>query len=156
MAVLHRILLKGPWEYVGGTDSVHSNAEKPARIAESRSRIHLPATWGEISEWLDTRSPGKTSQHPAFEFARWFHQPTNLETGESVWLVINGLTGAVSIHLNDVHIRPAIAGEHAWESEITSLLKLRNHLVLRLEPHSPSDDRSAQMIWESVALEMRR
>ncbi|MFN0199834.1 MAG: hypothetical protein ACKVT0_24030 [Planctomycetaceae bacterium] len=156
MVFLHRILLKGPWEYVGGADSDHSNVEKPARFAESRSRIHLPATWGEVFEWLDARSPGKTFQHLSLEFARWFHQPTNLETGETVWLVIQGLTTAVSTHLNDVHIRPAIVGEHAWESEITSQMKLRNRLVLRLEPHSPSDDYSADRIWESVALEMRR
>jgi len=165
---VHRIHLKGPWEYdwLGPAPSAIVSprtpadyarpdeappAEAPADAFAAHGRVHMPCDW----ETLFGPRPGRA------RFTRRFHRPTNLEAGDSVRLVFDGLGGTSEVTLNDAAItpvaRPAVdstAAPPALTFEITPLLQPANRLIVEVE-FAPGRDAAARGgLWGPVALEI--
>jgi len=76
---------------------------------------------------------------------RFFNKPTGLEPGDRVWIVVEGAVGLAELSLNGSP--PPHAGDQApvgnearRSFDVTTLLNLRNELVLILED-SPTSSR---------------
>ena len=131
---VHRMFLKGPWEVR------RLDRDEPAR------RVMMPASWQTIFEGS---SCGRA------EFRRKFNQPTNLEAHEHVWIVFQGVRGAVGVDINGQRVGVIEIGDDTAEFEITPHLALRNELVVQLTfwVGSPPDQPGG--LWGPVALEIR-
>ena len=108
---IHRMFLKGPWEVR------RLDRDEPPR------RVTMPASW-------QTIFPGSSAGRA--EFRRTFNQPTNLEAHEHVWIVFQGVRGAVGVDINGQRVGVIEIGDDTAEFEITPHLALRNELVVQL------------------------
>lgn len=143
---VHRIHLKGPWEYAW-LDTENSDG---ANVATS-GRMQMPCEWRSI---FGNRS-GRV------QFSRRFHRPTGLEPGDVVRIVFDGIGGAATIGLNG---EPLISWhEHetsqtrktdALACDITSLLQPANQLVVELEFDPGLDTDARGGLWGPVAIEI--
>jgi hypothetical protein len=95
--------------------------------------------------WVDI---GKGDLGGLIRCRRRFGYPGQIDAHERVWLTFAGLTGRATVLLNDavVGVVPGCGGEF----EVTSLLRLRNELVVDLD--GPAGKAG---LWGEVALEVR-
>jgi len=133
---IHRMHLKGPW-----------NTEPAAESADSApavERVKLPATWEELFGTYR----GKV------RFRRRFHQPTNLDPHEHVFLVFDGVGGAGTVTVNETLLGKFEEGVPPPRFDITHLLQVNNEVVVELEYHSDAATTSPGGLWGPVALEI--
>lgn len=86
---------------------------------------------------------------PRVRWRRRFGQPTRIDAHERVWLTVAGLSASAAVWLNGRLLRPAASVTDSCEFEITSLLAVRNEVVLEL------DGRPGGTPPSDVALEVR-
>lgn len=123
----HVIRLRGPWEY---TPLARWSRDSAGSVVESTQGLPavgkhaMPADWGAA---LGADFRGKV------RYLRRFHAPTNLDVRDSVFLVFDGVDLRGEATLN----RTPLGSVAGWQSptrfDITSLLKLRNQLVVEVE-----------------------
>ena len=154
MAILHRIFLKGPWEY-----EVFRNSDYQASLNRSslkrNPRIHMPATWFDVKKKVTELGKVDSPAVSDCRFARTFHRPTGLSTEEQVWLVVTGLTFHGEILLNGTLLGVISSEKPDGDFEITSLLRPRNQLELRIASVDISEYENDRTVWDTVSLEMR-
>ncbi len=131
---VHRMFLKGPWEVR------RLDREEPSR------RVVLPASWQTIFEG---------SRCGRAEFRRKFHQPTNLESHEQVWIVFQGVRGAAGVDLNGQRLGGIDINDETAEFEITPHLTLHNELVVQFMFEANDAPDLPGGLWGPVALEIR-
>lgn len=150
---MHRIQLKGPWEYHPLTLS-QAASEAPCLIvgdhgASANERalppggnVKFPASWHEILG--DYRG--------IVTFRRPFNRPTNLSIDEQVDLVLEGITGSAEIRVNGSFVAcvPPDAGHCRFE--ITP--HLRPHNELRITVVRTLDTQDPCGLWGVVSLEI--
>ncbi len=125
---MHSIRLRGPWRYEV-VERIAGDASRPAS-----GKQQMPADWGEIlgSDFRGT-----------VRYRRTFHQPTGLELGQAVWLVIEGVTSHATVVLNGTPLPAcglAVAsteseasekeGSEAWRHEVRHLLSATCELMI--------------------------
>ncbi len=110
---MHSIRLRGPWRY-----------EVAERLTGDDSRPRsgkqkMPADWAEIlgSDFRGT-----------VRYRRTFHQPTGLDEGQQVWLVIEGVTSIATVTLNNACL--AACGPAGKRYEIQHLLSPACDLII--------------------------
>jgi len=69
---------------------------------------------------------------------RHFHKPTGLDSGERVWLVIEGLAGTAQVSVNDTALAQA-SGMSLIRFDLTTLLRPHNELIIDIACPPNSD-----------------
>lgn len=144
----HRIRLHGPWEYqvLSGT----LGGRKPS------GKQKLPSDWADI---LGAEFQGTV------RYRRRFGKPARLDLDESVWLVVDGVSGIGKLTLNARVLGRLQGPEGVFSTDITDQLHERNELWLDVtfpscdapvQSHSPAERerRSGGPIGE-IRLEIR-
>lgn len=119
---MHNIRLRGPWSveplerYVLRADGGYqrSTTELPAA-----AKMTMPADWGAV---LGASFLGLV------RYLRNFQKPTGLESGERVWLVVEGPRSRGSVELNRKRL-----GDAGGRFDITELLEDHNRLEVVVE-----------------------
>lgn len=104
----HIIRLRGPWQW----EIVRQTApDEP--VATRSGRQHQPADWGDM---LGTDFRGTV------RYRRVFHQPTGLETGQGVWLVVTVVRSHAMVELDGESLGE-VHGDEPAEFPIGALLR---------------------------------
>lgn len=152
---VHRIHLKGPWEYeyppraalqktvAGGVQN--NLAEKSTASPEPLppGRVIMPADWHS----LFGQSAGTAL------FRRRFHCPTHLDENERVEIVFDGVGGRGGVWLNGTELGRLVSADRPQRFDITPLLKPFNELAVQLHYDGAGDDRPGGL-YAPVALEI--
>jgi hypothetical protein len=153
---VHRIQLKGPWEFewlaaderspsAGPARSSGPEDELGARHLAGEHRVHMPATW----QSLFGDAAGRA------RFRRRFNRPTNLDADERVFLVFDGISGAAEISLNGHGLGAVTGAAFSAEFEATPLLEPANVLLVELVFNPADHPEQPGGLWAPVALEIR-
>jgi hypothetical protein len=123
----HIIRLRGPWEYEPLERLALSGEGLPVQDNKSLpppGRITMPCDWGQT---LGTDFRGRV------RYRRRFGLPTNLETGQRVWLVCDGadLRGAAA--LNGRVLGPIEGYRAPTRFDVTGDLQPRSELIVDVE-----------------------
>jgi hypothetical protein len=137
---MHIIRLRGPWSveplerYVLGASGGYerSTAELPAA-----AKMTMPADWGAV---LGATFLGLV------RYLRNFQKPTGLESGERVWLVVEGPRSRGTLELNSKRL-----GDADGRFDITELLGDHNRLEIVVE-HPAVDARGVARDDDDTAL----
>lgn len=135
---MHRINLKGPWEF----------QPLPKLADDSSARVPDPGTVKFPAAWQDFL--GDFRGHT--RFLRPFNRPTNLEVHERVHLVLDGVGGHAAIRLNQQAVGEITACEGTGRFDITALLQLHNQLEIDVGWTGLSTEQGG--LWAPVALEI--
>jgi beta-galactosidase/beta-glucuronidase len=150
---MHRIQLKGPWEYRPVSDSEAScDAPGPMSAMPDGSRepcglpppgtVKFPASWNEfLGEFRGT-----------VEFRRPFNRPTNLSRDDRIDLVLAGVGGMAEVRVNGVHVGSVLAGETQGRFDITG--HLRPHNEIRIQVRCLRETPAPCGLWGTVSLEI--
>ncbi len=133
----HNIRLRGPWQY----EWLSKTSIEPAV-----GRTALPAKWSELFE----------DQAGLVRFCRKFHRPTNLEPGNVVSLVFEGVSGEATFRLNGQELGTVSATESTefpLRFPITKWLEPSNELQVDLE-FDPKQTPTPGGLWGLVLLEI--
>lgn len=123
---MHRIRLRGPWEY--------------SREGKT-GRLNFPTTWGSAFE--GARAP--------VQLKRTFGGPERIEPGDKVWLSLD-LGRPAKVILNGELIGEIDSGPS--KIDVTSRLQPRNNLVLTMEP-PPQGERDEIILEAALLIEPR-
>ncbi|MDB5334904.1 MAG: hypothetical protein JWN70_523 [Planctomycetaceae bacterium] len=135
---MHRINLKGPWEF----QPLIASPATPSVELPGRGTVKFPAVWQDFLGDFRGR----------IRFLRPFNQPTNLDAHERVELVLAGLGGAAVIRLNQQAVGVISNSEHTGRFDITALLQPHNLLEIDVDWSGMSTERGG--LWAPVALEI--
>lgn len=150
---MHRIQLKGPWEYHPLTLS-QAASEAPCLIAGDHGAsaneralppggtVKFPSSWHEILG--DFRG--------IVTFRRPFNRPTNLTMGDQVDLVLDGITGAAEVRMNGAFVASVPADAAHGRFEITPHLRPHNELRITVVRTPETPDPCG--LWGVVSLEI--
>lgn len=129
--------LKGPWRYQP-LAAVGDSPLPPAGTAR------LPASWQELfGEFRGT-----------VRFTRNFHQPTNLEPHERVWIVVEGVGGAASVVVNGEPLGDVEETSEGGEFDVTFRIQEYNELQVDVCFETQGRERPGGL-WAPVAVEVR-
>ncbi len=103
-------------------------------------RMTLPCRWADGGL---TRFAGRA------RFTRRFGYPGRIDDYERVWLTAAGVEAIADLRLNDTAIGSFSARDGAFEADVTTLLRPRNHLAIEVEGGPEGG------LWGEVALEVR-
>ena len=135
---MHRINLKGPWEYRPLSHEKDSGGD-PLPAAGT---IKFPAEWRGFLGDFNGRA----------RFSRRFNSPTNLEPREQVDLVLDGIGGTAKIRLNQVEVGSIQPPDQTGRFDITNRLSLHNVLEIDVEWDGTVAGKGG--LWAPVALEI--
>jgi hypothetical protein len=150
---MHRIQLKGPWEYrpVSDSEASHDAPGLMSAIPDGTRQfgglppagtVKFPASWSEVlGEFRGT-----------VEFRRPFNRPTNLSGGDRVDLVLAGVGGMADVRVNGVHVGGVLASETQGRFDITS--HLRPHNEIRIQVVCLRETPAPCGLWGTVSLEI--
>ena len=93
-------------------------------VAAVESRHPIPSDW---ENWLGTSFRGRV------EYQRRFGLPTQLETGQAVWLVLEAVDYEASISLNEIELGSMRLGDSPFRVDIGNRLQHSNHLKVVVE-----------------------
>lgn len=129
---MHSIRLRGPWRYEV-LERRNLAGEPFAGDLPPPGKQKMPANWADTlgGDFFGT-----------VRYTRTFHQPTGLEQGQGVWLVVEGASSRASVTLNDTTLSAACvfaAGDgEPLRWPIEHLLLPTNQLIIDVE-HLPTD-----------------
>lgn len=156
MTRLHRMNLKGPWDYewLDGPHSVsNSTVGETEGIPNSfllpHSRVRMPSSvedaWGVVS--------GRV------RFRRRFQKPTNLDPHERVHIAFDGLGGNATVTVNDSLLATLCNVTEPCSYDVTSCLGPTNILQVELlwnplENDPSHGDQIRGGLWGAVGIEI--
>lgn len=126
---MHVIRLRAPWDlqpllrYVEREGRPEQTDELP-----SCGRAAVPGDW---SQWLGEDFQGRV------RYTRRFNAPTNLDSDERVWLVVEAVDYEAEIALNDKPLGTLRSGQPPHRSDVTPLLQPHN--LLAVDVHLPPE-----------------
>jgi len=123
----HVIRLRGPWDYeplVRVFCAADGSRREVADGLPPPGRVHLPADWGS-TVGFDFRG--------RVRYLRRFGLPTNLDSSQRVWLVIEGVDYFGVATLNGTRLGELVGYAAVAEFDIGFLLTERNLLALEVE-----------------------
>ena len=130
---MHIIRLRGPWQW----EVVDQTA--PAQSAATRSgRQRQPAEWGEI---LGPDFRG------TLRYRRVFHQPTGLEAGQQVWLVVTAVRSHAKVELDGEPLGE-VHGDEPVEFAIAPLLRPTCKLEITVTHDDLGDPQPGGLVGE--------
>lgn len=145
---IHRIHLKGPWNYEwldgphGSGDTTETTSPEDSPLLPD-SRVRMPASWqsafGNVSGTI--------------RFRRRFQRPTNLDENERVHIAFEGIGGEASIAVNDNSIGSQSDTAETISFDVTELLERSNELSVELT-FTPDDASTLGGLYKPVALEI--
>jgi beta-galactosidase/beta-glucuronidase len=160
MAEPHVIRLRGPWQYEPlerfqplnlkkrGRESFSEMTPVPFSVATASlppgGKTDVPSDWAST---LGSDFRGRV------RYTRPFNCPTNLDPGERVWLVCEGVAGSAELTLNGQPILTLAAPNLSGSCDITDRLAPHNTLVVEVTAR-PGDNVGG--ITGEVRLEIRR
>src|SRR5690349_4851516 len=109
---VHRMHLRGPWEY----EIVGDATSAPNAIPQTKGTVRLPATWAEA--FGDFRG--------TVRFLRRFHTPTNLDPHEKVFVIFGWIGASAIVSLNGQLLGTIPDSATTAEFEITPFLAPNN------------------------------
>lgn len=138
---VHRMSLKGPWDYEW--IEFHSR-ENSAIDFEQSGRVKMPMNWdthfGDINGTI--------------RFLRRFHQPTNLDPDEQVWIVFDGVGGRGFAWMNGHKLGPLKTSAQQQRFEITEYLQPNSEIITELTVPSSENHHMPRGLYAPVALEI--
>lgn len=140
---MHRINLKGPWDY-------RPVQRMPGEIAKSPAGAPLP-TAGTVkfpADWQTILGDFRGT----LQFTRRFNCPTNLEATDKVYLVLDGVGGTAEIKLNQQPVGTVREPDHTARFDVTAALRLHNLLEITINWNGPATELGG--LWGPVALEI--
>jgi uncharacterized protein with NRDE domain len=143
----YRIFLRGPWEC-----EPLARAERDAAGAISwsttdlpaPSTVRLPASWQDLFGSFRGRA----------RFRRRFHPPSNITSGERLYIVFDGLVGVATVSLNGRLLGNVAPPERSSNFDMTNLLEVNNELEVDLVFIDFAVDASPGGLFGPVALEI--
>jgi beta-galactosidase/beta-glucuronidase len=122
----HVIRLRGPWQYepLMQWELDHEGSLREVDELPPAGRMVMPGDW---SQSLGRDFRGRV------RYVRAFGRPTNLEPGEKVWLVSDGVDLDGRAALNGLPLGPVTNARDQARFDITDLLAERNELVIEVE-----------------------
>ena len=93
-------------------------------VAAVESRHPIPSDW---EAWLGTSFRGRV------EYQRRFGLPTQLELGQTVWLVLEAVDYEASISLNEIELGSMRLGDNPFRVDIRNRLQHSNHLKVVID-----------------------
>ncbi len=133
---MHRINLKGPWEFQPLSSVVEGSA------LPGRGTVKFPVAWQDFLG--DFRGSAR--------FIRPFNRPTNLDAHERIDLVLDGIGGSVAVRLNQQAVGAIPASQHSGRFDITHLLQPHNVLEIDVDWDGSSTEQGG--LWAPVGLEI--
>ncbi len=133
----HRIRLRGPWE----CQVLESKHDTASGLAPLRRRMNMPCRWDE---------GGLRDFAGRARFRRRFGYPGRIDDYERVWLTFAGVDEIADIWLNSQFLGRHEGASEPFDFEVTTLLQVRNELVVEVESSSTNGG-----LWGEVALEVR-
>lgn len=130
---VHRIRLRGPWNYEWLGDSTHE---------PKSGRVSLPKDWREL--FGDVAG--------CVRFQRTFHCPTNLAEASRVDLVFEGIGGEAAINFNGQPLGNS-SSEQERRIAITEMLLPTNDLRVEVA-FEPQKTPQPGGLWGLIALEI--
>lgn len=140
--MLHRINLKGPWQYE------HLDGEPLPELATRKpildgSRVKMPSDW----------QAAFGTRRGRIRFSRRFHMPTNLSETERVHIAFDGVGGAVTVALNGHPIGGLRTNTSKISFDVTELLQPSNMLVADVSYDAETDGELGGL-WSAVGIEI--
>jgi hypothetical protein len=151
--VMHRIQLKGPWEYrplrgpETAPDAPEPTTDRP-ELPSQLTTLPAPGTVKFPASWPDFLGDFRGT----VEFRRPFNCPTNLSPNDRVDIVLEGVGGAAEVQINGTVSGCLDADSGRGRFEITS--KLRLHNVLRITIVRTAMTPEPSGLWGTVSLEI--
>lgn len=130
---MHIIRLRGPWQY-----EVVEQFTPAVPVAIPAGKQQQPADWSEI---LGPDFRGTV------RYRRIFHQPTGLEAGQEVWLVVTRVRSHAKVELDGKPLGEAQGGELA-EFPIASMLRPTCELAITVTHDDPADSQPGGLVGE--------
>lgn len=130
---IHRIRLRGPWNYEWLGDSKHD---------PKNGKVSLPKEWRELF--------GDVGGHVRFQ--RTFHCPTNLSEASRVDLVFEGIGGEAKVTLNNRQFIETV-NENPIRLVITEHLRPTNDLQVEVRFQTEQTPQPGGL-WGLVVLEI--
>jgi hypothetical protein len=125
MSPVHKIRLKGPWNYQWlASDPPDQDIPDPAT-----GRVHVPVTW---QECFGARTG-------LVRWTRRFQRPRFLDPDERVLLGLDGLVGIERVCLNHDELALRDVGLPERKYDLTDWLLPSNQLEIEMR-HAPGDD----------------
>jgi hypothetical protein len=137
---MHTIRLRGPWsvepleQFILRSDGGY---ERSSGGLQPAAKMTMPADWGAV---LGATFLGLV------RYQRNFQKPTGLESGERVWLVVEGPRSRGTVDLNRKRL-----GDAGGRFDITELLEDHNRLEIVVE-HPVVDERGVARDDDDTAL----
>ena len=153
MTRLHRMNLKGPWDYewLDGphpTGEAVSDSETTAEneFLLAHSRVRMPSSiqdaWGEVT--------GRV------RFQRRFQKPTNLEEHERVHIAFDGLGGQATVSLNDEPLIELTDLSEPCTIDVTDRIGQSNVISVELTWNAAECSSEKGGLWKPVAIEIHQ
>lgn len=133
---MHRINLKGPWEYEWLTSTA---VEFPLA-----GRVKMPGDWR--AAFGD--AAGRV------RFRRPFHRPTNLDDDERVWIAFDGVGGIGTVAINGHALGPLTTSDSPQRFDVTAHLEPNSALVVELEFDPSQNATQPGGLFASVGIEI--
>ncbi|MFQ5733312.1 MAG: hypothetical protein ACE5KM_15330 [Planctomycetaceae bacterium] len=128
---VHRMHLKGPWDY----EFLTADGET--------GTVTMPADWQELFGAV----PGRAI------FRRRFHEPTNLDDDERVWIVFDGVAGRGRVTVNGAMLGDVASSPGPQRFDMTAHLLPFSELLVELE-YDPKTDGQPGGLHHPVAIEI--
>lgn len=138
---VHRINLRGPWDYEWLTPADDS---LPGTFSKAGT-VSMPQDWQTLF--------GGASGHARFQ--RKFHRPTNLEPHERVFIVMTASRGSGTIRLNETLIGEFEADGTELSFEVTNALDRFNVLTIELVYSPKEEPAQSGGLYGIVAIEIQ-
>lgn len=153
MTRLHRMNLKGPWDYEW-LDGPHPTSEAVSNsdVASNNefllahSRVRMPSSiqdaWGDVT--------GRV------RFQRRFQKPTNLEEHERVHIAFDGLGGQAAVSLNDEPLIKMNDLSEPHTIDVTDRIGQSNAISVELTWNAAECSSEKGGLWKPVAIEIHQ
>lgn len=151
---MHRIQLKGPWEYrpISGSNTTEATAgamDHPLTLVPELIELPAPGTIKFPASWDVFLGAFRGT----VEFRRPFNCPTNLSAKERVDLVLDGVGGDADVKINGVYLGDIPNSTGRGRFDVTRYLRLHNEIRVTVTRTLATPDPCG--LWGTVSLEIR-